>query len=100
MQAWPAGHALSKEHGAPAGTLTSTHAFSVVPQWTPEQNGLVPGPMHRQLPAHGCPHPIVPAGAHVAGSVVEVVVVVLVVGGTKGAHSIRAGPGVTVRAPN
>ena len=78
--------------------MTSTHALSVVPQWTPEQNWLVPGPMQRQVPAQGCPHAIVPAGAQVAaGNVVEVVVVV---GGAKGAHSIFAGPGVTVLAPN
>ena len=100
MRAGPAGHVPSKEHGAPAGTLTSTHAFVLMPQWTPEQNVVVPGPMHRQVPAHGCPHGIVPAGAHVAGSVVEVVVVVLVVGGTKGAQSIRAGPGVAMLVPN
>jgi hypothetical protein len=32
--------------------------------------------------------------------VVEVVLVVLVVGGAKGAHSSLAGPGVTVLVPN
>jgi hypothetical protein len=84
----------------PVGALTSTQAFSTLPQWTPEQNWLVPGPMQRQLPAQGCPQPIEPAGAQVGGRVVEVVLVVLVVGGTKGAHSSFAGPGVTVLVPN
>ena len=56
--------------------------------------------MQRQLPAQGCPQPIVPAGAQVGGSVVEVVLVVLVVGGAKGAQSNLAGPRVTVLVPN
>ena len=109
MQACPGGHAVSKEHAVPAGTLTFTQAFSTLPQWTPEQNWVVPGPMQRQVPAQGCPHGIEPAGAQVGGRVVGVVgvvvvvvvvVEVLVVGGAKGAHSIFAGPGITVLAPN
>jgi hypothetical protein len=80
--------------------LTSTHAFSTLPQWTPEQDVVVPGPMQRQSPAQGCPQPIVPAGAQVAGSVVEVVLVVLVVWWANGAHTILARTGVTVLAPN
>lgn len=79
----------------PVGALTSTHAFSGLPQWTPEQNWVVPGPIQRQLPAQGCPQPMVPAGAQVGGSVVEVVV-----GAAAGAHSNLAGPGITVLLPN
>ena len=56
--------------------------------------------MQRQLPAQGCPQPIVPAGAQVGGSVVVEVVLVLVVGGAKGAQSNLAGPRVTVLLPN
>lgn len=103
MHAWPGGQAPSKEHAAPAATLTSTQAFSKLPQCTPEQNWLVPGPMQRQEPAQGCPHPIVPAGAQVGGSVVEVVEVEVVeveVGATKGAHSSLAAVGTIVLAPN
>jgi hypothetical protein len=97
----PAGHPLSNEQRSPEGALVLTHACSKLPQWTPEQNWLVPGPMQVQVPAHGWPHPIAPP-AHV-GTVVLVVLVVTVVldvGAEAGAQSIFVTPGVTVLAPN
>jgi hypothetical protein len=100
-QAKPAGQPLSKEHGRPGGALLSTHAWSKLLQCTPEQNWFVPGPRHRQLPAHGWPQPIKPAAQ--VGTVVVVfvvVVVVLVVGGAKGAHRSLAMLTATVRLPN
>ncbi len=102
MHAWPGGHAESNPHAVPAGTLTLTHAFSTLPQWMPEQNVVVPGPMHWQVPAHGCPQPIEPAGAHVATvvDVVDVVLVVVVVASANGAQSSVDDFGAAVRVPN